>query len=162
MQETTMPTTNRIRIAAPALLALAMTLPAAAQVREAPGRYTMQPVDGGFLRLDTQTGAVAMCRPGAGGSVTCQASESDQVVPGEAARLRAENIELKAEVKRLEEIAGLSGRTGPQINSQPPEKLQLPTEQDVDQALDYVERMYKKFRDRLRNLENGSKPGTPL
>lgn len=157
-----MPTKNVTRIAAPALLALAMTLPAAAQVREAPGRYTMQPVDGGFLRLDTQTGAVAMCRPGAGGTVNCQPSEGDQGLPGEFARLRAENIELKAEVKRLEGIAGLSGRTGPQINSQPPEKLQLPTEQDVDQALDYVERMYKKFRDRLRNLEGSGKPGTPL
>ena len=34
----------------------------------------------------------------------------------------------------------------------PPEKLQLPTEEEVDSALDYVERMFKKFRDRLRNL----------
>ena len=157
-----MPTKNRIRIAAPALLALAMTLPAAAQVREAPGRYTMQPVDGGFLRLDTQTGAVTMCRPGAGGTVSCQPSQGDQGLPGEVARLQAENIELKAEVKRLEAIAGLGARGGPQLNSQPPEKLQLPTEQDVDQALDYVERMYKKFRDRLRNLEGSGKPGTPL
>jgi hypothetical protein len=162
-----MTTTNRVRIAAPAMLAIAMalpgsTLPAAAQVRDVPGRYTMQPVDGGFLRLDTQTGAVAMCRPGSGGSVTCQPSQSDQGLPSELSRLRAENTELKAEVKRLEEIAGLSSRSTPQLNGQPPEKLQLPTEQDVDQALDYVERMYKKFRDRIRSLERESKPGTPL
>jgi len=158
-----MMTKNRIRVAAPALLALAMTIPAAAQVRETPGRYTMQPVDGGFLRLDTQTGAVAMCRPGSGGTVDCKPAEAKESgLLGELARLRAENTELKAEVKRLEEVAGLSGRGGPQLNSQPPEKLQLPTEQDVDQALDYVERMYKKFRDRLRNLESSGKPGTPL
>ncbi len=165
-----MQTWNHNRIAVPALLALAMTLPgatlpAAAQVRETPGRYTMQPVDGGFLRLDTQTGAVSMCRPGAGGTVTCQPSQSDQGIqglPSEIARLRAENSELKAEVKRLQEIAGLGGRGEPQLNTQPPEKLQLPTEQEVDQALDYVERMYKKFRDRLRNLDSSSKPGTQL
>ena len=162
-----MPIKNRFRIAAPVLMALAMTipgmtLPAAAQGREAPGRYTMQPVDGGLLRLDTQTGAVSMCRPGAGGAVTCQPSLGHQGLPGEVARLRGEIVELKAEIKRLEEIAGLGGRGGPQLNSQPPEKLQLPTEQDVDQALDYVERMYKKFRDRLRNLESGGKSGTPL
>ena len=161
-----MPTKSRSRIATPALLALAMTmpgmtLPAAAQGREAPGRYTMQPVDGGFLRLDTQTGAVSMCRPGTGGAVTCQPSQTDPGQPGDVARLRAEISELKAEVKRLEAIAGLGGRGGPQLNTQP-EKLQLPTEQEVDQALDYVERMYKKFRDRLRNLDGGSKPGTPL
>jgi hypothetical protein len=160
-QEPTMPTKSRIRIAAPALLALAMTLPAAAQVREQPGRYTMQPVDGGFLRLDTQTGAVSMCRPEASGTVSCQPAKCvESGLLGELARLRAENIGLKAEVKRLEEIAGLAGR--PKLNSEPPEKLQLPTEQEVDQALDYVERMYKKFRDRLRNLDSGSKPGTPL
>jgi hypothetical protein len=161
-----MPTKNRSRLAAPALLALAMTmpgmtLPAAAQGREAPGRYTMQPVDGGFLRLDTQTGDVSMCRPGSGGVVTCQPTEAEQGLPSEVARLRAEISDLKAEVKRLEEIAGIGGRGGPQLNTQP-EKLQLPTEQEVDQALDYVERMYKKFRDRLRNLDNSTKPGTPL
>jgi hypothetical protein len=161
-----MPTKNRSRIAAPALLALAMTipgmtLPAAAQARDAPGRYTMQPVDGGFLRLDTQTGAVSMCRPGTGGAVTCQPAQGEQDLPSEVARLRAEISDLKAEVKRLEEIAGLGGRGGPQLNTQP-EKLQLPTEQEVDQALDYVERMYKKFRDRLRNLDSSSKPGTQL
>ena len=159
-----MPTTYRVRLAAPTLLALAMTLPAAAQVRELPGRYTMQPVEGGFLRLDTQTGAVSMCRPQAGGAVSCQPAKSEESgLLGELARLRAENTGLRAEVKRLEEIAGLAGRpSGPKLNSEPPEKLQLPTEQEVDQALDYVERMYKKFRDRLRNLDSGRKPGTPL
>jgi hypothetical protein len=163
-----MTTSTRVRIAAPAALALALALPsfmlpAAAQVREAPGRYTMQPVDGGFLRLDTQTGAVAMCRPGTGGTVDCKPAEAKESgLLGELARLRTENADLKAEIKRLEEVAGLSGRSNPQLNAQPPEKLQLPTEQDVDQAMDYVERMYKKFRDRIRSLERESKPGTPL
>jgi hypothetical protein len=149
--------TTRTRIVAAALLTALATIPAAAQMRDAPGRYTMQPVDGGFLRLDTQTGAVAMCRPGAGGAVACQPAESEQTLAGELSRLRAENIELKAEIKRLEKIAGVPDRTGP-----PASELKLPSEQEVDQALDYVERMFKKFRDRLRNLDAPSKPGTPL
>jgi hypothetical protein len=158
-----MPMINRKLVAAPALLALAMTIPAAAQIRETPGRYTMQPVDGGFLRLDTQTGAVSMCRPNSGGAVACLPAPSEESgLLGELARLRAENLELKAEVKRLQETAGLGNRPHSQLDSQPNEKLQLPTEQDVDQALDYVERMYKKFRDRLRNLDGPGKPGTPL
>ena len=28
--------------------------------------------------------------------------------------------------------------------------MQLPTEEEVDKALDYAERMFKKFRDRLQ------------
>ena len=37
------------------------------------GRYTMTPAPGGFLRLDTRTGAVALCTV-KGPAVTCAAS----------------------------------------------------------------------------------------
>ena len=163
-----MTTTARTRLLASAMLVGLATLPAAAQMRDAPrdapGRFTMQPVDGGFLRLDTQTGAVAMCRPGAGGAVACQTSEGEATLAAEVARLRAENVALRAEVKRLEMIAGVDRPMAP--STEPPaDKFQLPSEQDVDQALDYVERMYKKFRDRLQSLDKDTKPakpGTPL
>jgi hypothetical protein len=161
-EERAMTMTTRTRLLASALLVGVATIPAAAQMRDAPGRFSMQPVDGGFLRLDTQTGAVAMCRPGAGGAVVCQPSDGEQTLAAEVARLRAENVALRAEVKRLQDVAGINPPVGPPVGP-PAEKFQLPSEQDVDQALDYVERMYKKFRDRLRNLESESrKPGTPL
>ena len=154
--------TIKTRLLAPAVLAVLAALPASAQTRDVPGRYTMQPIEGGFLRLDTQTGAVSTCRAGAGNLVLCQpAQEEQRGLSTEIERLRAENIELKAEIKRLQETAGLA--TPPPAVRPPAEKVQLPTEEDVDQALDYVERMFKKFRDRLRNLEDdGKKPGTPL
>ena len=153
--------TNRFRLLAPAALAVLASLPASAQTRDVPGRYTMQPIEGGFLRLDTQTGAVSTCRTGTGNLVLCQpAQEESQGLAKEIAQLRAENIELKAEVKRLQETAGIQP---PPPAGPPAEKFQLPTEEEVDSALDYVERMFKKFRDRLQNLEkDGKKPGTPL
>lgn len=152
--------TNRFRLLAPAALAVLASLPASAQTCDVPGRYTMQPIEGGFLRLDTQTGAVSTCRTGTGNLVLCQpAQEESQGLAKEIAQLRAENIELKAEVKRLQEIAGIQ----PPPPGPPAKKFQLPTEEEVDSALDYVERMFKKFRDRLRNLEKEEKkPGTPL
>jgi hypothetical protein len=153
--------TIRTRLLAPAILAALAVLPASAQTREAPARFTMQPVEGGFLRLDTQTGAVSLCRPGSGNLVVCQPAQEEQGLAHEIERLRAENLELKAEVKRLQEIAGLAS---PDAERPGKEKFQLPSEEDVDSALDYLERMFKKFRDRLRSLEeDGSKkPGTPL
>ncbi|MFN3745708.1 MAG: hypothetical protein ACK4TL_13475 [Hyphomicrobiaceae bacterium] len=153
--------TIRTRLLVPAILAGLTVIPAAAQTREAPGRFTMQPVEGGFLRLDTQTGAVSLCRPGTGNLVVCQPAQEEQGLAQEIARLRAENLELKAEVKRLKETAGL---TSPDTERPGKEKFQLPSEEDVDSALDYLERMFKKFRDRLRRLDEdgGKKPGTPL
>ena len=38
----------------------------------------------------------------------------------------------------------------------------LPSEQDIDQAVDYLERMFKKFRDNMKDLDGGSGRGTPL
>ncbi len=157
-----MTTALRAPFAAFALLAVLAIVPASAQTRDAaPGRFTMQPVEGGFLRLDTQTGAVAMCRPGEKNLVICQGAQDEQGLAKEIARLRVENIELKTEIKRLEDIVA-SGVLAPP-SDKTDEKLKLPTEQEVDQALDYVEKMFKKFRDRLRNLDSDApKSSTPL
>lgn len=132
--------------------------PAATEAAEKPGRFTMQPADGGFLRLDTATGDVSLCAR-AGASFECKPVKDDRDMQREIARLVDENKELKAEIKRLEEMLGLDG--GPGRNAKP--KFELPSEEDVDKALGYLERMFKKFRDKLRELDSGSNgKGTPL
>ena len=157
----------RPRLLAPAVLVVLAALPASAQSRDVPGRFTLQPIEGGFLRLDTPTGAVSTCRAGAENLVLCQpAQEAQQSLAREIARLRAENDGLRAEVKRLQEVTGAQPAPPP-LAGPPAEKFQLPTEEEVDSALDYGERMFKKFRERLRNLEQDEKqdqkkPGTPL
>lgn len=123
-----------------------------------PGRFQMQPTEGGFLRLDSQTGDVALCaRQGA--SFECKPVKDDRDLQNELARLAAENKELKVEIKRLEDMLGLNGGKGA---AKPGGKLELPSEEDVDKALSYMERMLKKFRDKFKDLENGEKKGTPL
>lgn len=117
-----------------------------------PGRYAMQPVDGGFLRLDTETGAVSHCAK-QGIEFACQPIRDERSEAKEVDKLRSENAELRAEVKRLtDQIV-----QAPPTDS--PKKFELPSEQDVDKAMDYVERMVKKFRDRLKSLEKDSPPG---
>jgi hypothetical protein len=44
----------------------------------------------------------------------------------------------------------------------PKERFELPTEKDVDQAFDYLEGIIRKFRDRMKQLGEPEKPGTPL
>jgi hypothetical protein len=155
-------------------LLIAMPVQAQETAGMAAGRYTMQKTDDGFLRLDTQTGAVALCRKqsdswgcrtisgtreegrSAAGSAPDSSRGNDQDTtaggPGELELLRRENAELKDEVARLEEMLGLRGPGQGERHG-----FKLPSEKDVDQAFDYFERMLRKFQDRLKKLE----PETP-
>lgn len=145
-----------IALAAAALATLAGTVLAAPPPGdERPGRYTMHPTEGGFLRLDTATGDVTVCAK-AGATFECKPVKDDRDLQSEIGRLSNENKELKADIQRLEGMLGLDGKGG-----QPPRKFELPSEEDVDKALSYMERLFKKFRDKLKDLEGGGK-GTPL
>lgn len=138
-------------------LSIAASPPAATPPEEKPGRFTMQPAEGGFVRLDTATGDVSLCAK-AGQGFECKPVKDDRDMQREIARLADENKELKAEIKRLEEMLGLGGGQG-----KPMPKLELPSEEDVDKALSYLERMFKKFRDKLKEFDgSGSGKGTPL
>src|SRR5580698_7364748 len=59
------------------------------------GRYTLNKVTDGFVRLDTQTGEVALCSQRAVGWACQVAPEDRAVFESEIARLRNENAALK-------------------------------------------------------------------
>lgn len=125
------------------------------------GRYSMSPVDGGFLRLDTETGAVALCIK----KDTAWACEPVKDGSGSPAELEAENKALKDRVKALEDSkAPHPPVTGNEYPTEPPggSVSQLPTEEEVDKAFDYIEGMYKKLRDRIKKFETepGAVPGS--
>ncbi len=114
-----------------------------------PGRYAMQPVEGGILRLDTETGQMALCTK-SGTGLVCEPVQEPAANDRDADRIAAENRDLKAEIKRLEDLLAENAR-GP--SGRHP-RLELPSEEDVDKALSYMERMLRKFRDKLKELEN--------
>ncbi len=144
-------------IGAALLVALAGSAVANAPEGDRTGRFTLQPIDGGFLRMDTVTGDVSLCAK-KGTSVACEPVNDDRDLQKELSRLNTENKALKAEIKRLEEVFDKDqGRP----TSRAP-KFEIPTEEDVDKALTYLERMFKKFRDKLKDFESGSGKGTQL
>lgn len=125
-----MMTANRILVATLLCGTFAATIGLAtansADAREA-GRYTMQPVEGGFLRLDTRTGAVSVCS-GDGKDWSCTAAEDERSqLEDENARLRADNLILQ------EQLADLGA------------KPKVTTPEDVDAALDAFETVAERF-----------------
>lgn len=147
------------------LLLVAGTSIAAAQDR--PGRFTMSPVEGGFARLDTETGAMSICKAqpkdvNAATPWLCQPmGDAAADVQAQTRKLEAENKDLRAEIKRMEDLLGLNGDKpkSEERHAGHPPGLNLPSEAEVDRALSYMERMIKKFQDSMRRLEKGSEDG---
>ncbi len=142
------------------LAAGAMTLPAMA-TGGVPGRYTLTPADGGaFVRLNSQTGEVSVCKR-QDGQWACDAVADDRrALQQEIDRLNTENADLKSAVRRLEDMVGL-GESDPSKNKRAESQVpvfKLPSEQDIDQAVGYVQRMIKKLKDKLREFEEGGEP----
>lgn len=151
---------NRIKTS---LLVLACTvalaIPVFAQTPDdGKGRYAMTPADGGFLRLDKETGDVAMCAR-KGTEWICDAVQDRTKDTTDIAKVERENKELRERIRTLEnKQSGTGGGDSIPPLETPENKIQLPTEAEVDQALDYVERIFKKFKDRVQKYESPTPP----
>lgn len=140
----------RIRWLGSALVAFVLLAAPGFAAEEESGRYTMERTEDGIVRLDTQTGAMSLCRRDEG-RWSCESMEDGQrAMREEMDRLEAENRSLRAQIEDMEETLGLGANQGDANKSQ---KFALPSEQDVDKAFDYLEAMLKKLKDRMERLE---------
>lgn len=127
-------------------------------------RYTMAPTDGGFIRLDTVTGAMSLCSK-EGEDWSCRPMQSDdQDLQSELEKLKSANAELQSELRRLEseKTYGKPGDGSDNPLGGPPRavpELELPSEEEVDQAIDYLEGMIRKFRERFEDFGEKTRPG---
>ncbi|MEM1372392.1 MAG: hypothetical protein AAGG72_09235 [Pseudomonadota bacterium] len=160
-----------------ALLCVAAASPSlAAPDGAASDRFSMAPVEGGFIRLDKQTGDMAICRETGSKWACSPMGSSDEQATKELERLKAENADLQAEVRRMEQVFGLDGRSasgnepgegapnpGPLAGGPPGglPKFDLPSEKDVDSAVDYLEGMIRKFRERFEDFGAKTDPNRP-
>ena len=90
----------------------------------------MTPTQGGFLRLDKQTGAVSFCTVEAGQSVCRAGPDERAALEKEVAELKRENAELKA---------------GRELSQNPSGASPLPKEEEFERALSFAERFIRRM-----------------
>lgn len=105
---------------------------------------------GGYVRLDTQTGEVALCSQRSVGWACLAAPEDRAVLENEIARLRAENVALKKEL--LSRGLPLPPGANPESGTTPaaPQNsvtLQLPSDADIDRMVGYAGQLWHRFID---------------
>lgn len=119
--------------------AFAAVTPALAQDAE---RYQLERTEDGYVRLDTQTGAASLCTERGTRLVCVPASEER-----EAGALQDRITELEARVAALEQQRSAA---------------QLPSEEEFEQTLGYMERFFRTFLGIVSDFEDRSDEGRPL
>jgi hypothetical protein len=129
------------------LLTLALASPAFAQgtdlSKAAPdsenGRFTMSPVEGGVMRLDTRTGKISICQR-KGEAWACEAAADDRTAyEQEIARLQDKVTKLEGQL-----------RTGDKSGKS---EMKLPSDADVDKAMTFFENILRRFKSMIENLQ---------
>jgi len=130
--------TTSAAIAAFCLLPL-LTGTASAQTEE---RYRLERTENGYVRMDTQTGAMTLCQE-QGGELVCRPATDEQATGTSDTRTLQQRVEsLEGRVKALEQDTSAG----------------LPGEQEFEQSLNMMERFFRRFVDIVRGLEQEETP----
>lgn len=111
-----------------------------------PDRFQMERQGETIIRLDRRNGAISTCSQSAG-TLDCRASADER------AALQDEIDRLAAEVDRLKsQLAGTPGR-GAGVSKDGKElTLKLPSEEEIQGILGYLQDMARRVVDAVRNL----------
>jgi hypothetical protein len=141
------------------------------------GRYTLTPMSGGFVRLDTRTGVVAHCTDKGSGWACYALPDEHAALDREIGRLQAENEQLKSQLAARDADAAKVPRalpgaeppkaveTGPKANgpkstgaSRNSVEVPLPSDRDVDRVMSLIERAWRRLIEMAARLRN-DQPG---
>jgi hypothetical protein len=141
-------------------LTLAAIFAASAASAAEPDRYRLEKTPDGYVRMDTRTGEMSLCQERWGELVCRMAADERTAFQDELERLQSDMDALEgrlAEVKALEErVAMLENSLAARI-----EKT-LPTEEDFNRTMSYMERFFRGFMGIVKDLESeNSKPTEP-
>jgi hypothetical protein len=141
------------------IAALALTATAcaedAAPDNTGESRYSFHKVDEGFIRLDMQTGEVALCGRQTVGWACLAVPEDRTVLENEIARLQKENAALK-QVLLSHDLALPSGTPPepPPANDDKHLTLRLPSTEDIDRMVSFVGHVWQRLVEAIANAQN--------
>ncbi|HTV27624.1 MAG TPA: hypothetical protein VMF32_07555 [Xanthobacteraceae bacterium] len=144
---------------AAAVVALALTATACAEDagpdNAGESRYSFYKVDDGFIRLDLQTGQVALCGRQTVGWACVSSPEDRTVLENEIARLQKENATLKqALLSHGLPLPSGAPAEGPPANDDKHLTLRLPTTEDIDRMVALVGHVWQRLVEAIANAEN--------
>jgi hypothetical protein len=117
------------------------------------GRFTMVPAEGGFVRLDTETGAVSHCRRGdaaSGGVWQCATIPEPVIAEPEAEATGDDNAVLRREVADLRaRIEAIEQRP---VAALPPAKGS--GDPELDRAMNFSEELMRRFFGLVREFKD--------
>ena len=116
------------------------------------GRYVFSKQAGGFLRLDTQSGAVSLCSEQPVGWACQTAPEDRAVFENEIARLQSENAALK-KVLLAHGLSLPPGVAPDAPSAQNDSTLHLPSDAEIDRAVAFVGHVWQRFIDALARAQ---------
>jgi hypothetical protein len=117
------------------------------------GRYTLNKVTDGFVRLDTQTGEVALCSQRTVGWA-CQVAPQDRAAfESEIVRLRGENAALKQALLSHGLPLPSGAIAEPSGNHDNDITIRLPDNADIDRAVTYIGRLWNRFVDAVNRAQ---------
>jgi len=116
----------------PLLACVALSLAISSAAAEDSARYTLQKSPNGYVRLDRQTGEVAVCQED-GGQLTCRAAvDEKKAMQDEIDRLDGKIDRLEHRVSALEKAGAAASST-------------LPSDADLDRTMNVMERFFRRF-----------------
>jgi len=138
------------------LVAVLLGVPAAHAQTATPdaenGRFTFNQVQDEFLRLDTRTGQVSICRKRAD-SWTCQTVPDERAaLESEIARLQGENASLKREMI-ARGVPLPPGMRSDSLANRPQIELKLPNDADIDRLMTFMEKIWRRLIDMVQGLQ---------
>lgn len=124
------------------------TIPDTLPPPSGPQRYQFTRVGENVVRLDTETGHVAVCGPRAVGWACQAAAEDRAALENEISRLQAENGTLS---KRL--AARDTESPKPPETTPPQVELKLPSKAEIERAKVFIGQAWRRFVEMIENLQ---------
>jgi hypothetical protein len=113
------------------------------------GRYTFSPTANGVMRLDTRTGVVSNCNNSTAGWACYAVPDERKALDDEIGRLQAENSKLKSQL-----ATASSGKADDkQADSQRKIEIPLPSDQDMDRVVSFLQRAWKRLVDMANQMQ---------